>query len=417
MNKNNHLMEQIVSPGNLMAAWRSIRSNIPKPQRDRSAGADGVSLSEYEANLTTELHFLSHSLVNSSYQPQPPKLIWIKKPHGGERQIGILTVADRVAQRAALQILEPLWEPNFLSCSFGFRPGLSVQDALLFAQQSRSKEHRWLLDGDITDFFSSINHDILVNQIQRKVSDRRVLDLIHKWLEVGTLSSGLPKREHSISGKLPIWVQQTTRSLFNNDLPYHERPDLPDPYSFAQYESESNGFSYRNNSYDQTLKSTALQSFAKSGLFLGANWAKEQALKAGRAALNIARSPAGQQVLKRSAATAAVVAVAATGAATAYLINQNRLPGGTGVQQGSPISPLFGNIYLHLFDLMMTRRGHALVRYADDWVVAAPNRKQAEKAYIDAERSLQRLKLELNPQKTYIHSPNEKVHWLGGMIS
>ena len=153
MGLNRKLMEQISAPENLLLAWRSTRGNIPKHRRERSSGPDGISIADYEGNLTTELNFLSEALLSGRYRPHPPATFQISKPAGGRREIVVLNVADRVAQRAAQQILEPLWEPAFLGCSFGFRPGLSVNDAIGCAQNLRLQEQPWIVDGDISNCF------------------------------------------------------------------------------------------------------------------------------------------------------------------------------------------------------------------------------------------------------------------------
>ena len=417
MKTNDFLAEQIAAPNNLLLAWRNIRGNIPKYLRSRSAGPDGITIATFEENLTTELQFLSDALLQGHYQPQAPKIIQISKKSGGTRTVGILNVIDRVAQRAAQQVLEPLWEGNFLDCSFGFRPGLSIHDALHYAQQQRSSHLRWLLDGDITDCFGSIDHTLLMKQVQRQVHDHRTLNLIENWLDVGILSSGTPEEDRAIASTIQSWVEQGVQWISNQNAPISTGPYIPPEYRYAQYENPFNHYNPQPYENASRLSPQMARNFASSGLMLGASWAKKQFSKVGKQTIELIKSPVGKQILKKGViASSALAAIALTSATTAMLIQNNRLPKPTGVLQGSPISPLLANIYLHLFDLMMTKRGHTLVRYADDWVVLSDSRHDAERAYRDAEHSLNRLKLEINPSKTAIHLPNEKVKWLGGMI-
>ena len=420
MGLNQKLMEQIASPENLLLAWRNVRGNIPKYRRERSAGPDGISIAAYDENLTTELNFLSDALLTGRYQPRSPASFQIPKPSGGRRKIVVLNVTDRVAQRATQQVLEPIWEPDFLDCSFGFRPGLSVADALGCAQHLRIQKQRWLVDGDITDCFSALDHDLLMGQIQRRVHDQRVLRLIQKWLDVGILASGPPSEDETLVDKAQTvgkWVQQGAQWMLGQTIDNAD-PQNANSYEYARYERSGEPDHQPENTrgfYNQRVLSRQLTT---NGLLIGASWVRRQAGKVGKSAIYYVKSPAGRRLLKKSTlVSTALAGVAVAGAVTAFVLNQKTEPTPAGVLQGSPISPLFANIYLHLFDLMMTKRDHALVRYADDWVVLSPSRQDAEKAYKDADWALGRLHLQLNQEKTHIRHPNEKVKWLGGVIT
>ncbi len=419
MNTNPKLMEQLAAPENLLLAWRSVRGNIPKHRRQRSAGPNGVTLAEFEQDLTTQLEFLQDALVTGRYQPQQAARFLLPKKSGGRREIAVLNISERVAQRAAQQVLEPLWEPAFLDCSFGFRPGLSVANALTRAQQFRIQERRWVVDGDITNCFPSLDHDVLMGQLRRRIRDRRVLNLIQGWLDVGIMRSGLPLDDDSLLDK----AQSVTRLMQQGtDWVLNQAADEADPYHAARHEYGS----YRQLEDDQGMdaypdsrigKKSLARRLAANGLLLGSGWARRQVGKLGGQTVNFVKSPAGRRFLKKSALVSASMAgVAMTAAAAAYLLNRKAGPAPTGVLQGSPLSPLLANIYLHLYDLMITKRDHALVRFADDWVILTPTRRDAETAYKDAEWALGRVRLQLNPEKTHICHPDERVKWLGGVI-
>lgn len=414
------LMEQISAPENLLMAWRQVKGNIPKYRRDRSAGPDGISITDYEANLTTELNFLHDALISGRYKPAPATLFQVPKSGGGQREIMVLNIVDRVAQRSAQQVLEPLWEPRFLPCSFGFRPGLSVDDAIGCAQIIRQQEQRWVLDGDIMNCFPSLDHDVLMGQIQRRVLDKRVLQLMQSWLDIGVLATQPPHESENLLAKaqnVTNWVQQGSQWVF--DQPGDElSPYPPQRYEYAQYEQSDHQNQHLSLAPQNVFSQRAItRQLVSNGIMLGSGWVRRQAGKWGKNALDFARSPAGRRMLKKSVLVSTSLAgVAVAGAAAAVIINRQAGPKPVGVIQGSPISPLFANIYLHLFDLIMTKRDHSLVRYADDWLVLSSNRRDAEKAYKDAEKALSRLHLQLNPDKTHIRHPQEKVKWLGGVI-
>src|SRR3712207_6294347 len=118
------LIEQICSVENLTLAWRRVRSNIQVARRGRSAGPDAVTLRDFQADWTRQMTQLADELRCGTYRPLPPKRIAIPKSSGGERAIAILAVRDRIAQRAVQQVLEPLFDPLFLDCSYGCRPAL-----------------------------------------------------------------------------------------------------------------------------------------------------------------------------------------------------------------------------------------------------------------------------------------------------
>jgi RNA-directed DNA polymerase len=422
---DDNLMEQVAAPENLLAAWRAVRGNIPKRRRAQSSGPDGVSLVDFEQDLTAQLNFLSDALLNGRYRPHSPKRFKIRKGSHGQRELAILTVTDRVAQRAAQQVLVPLWEPRFLPCSFGFRPGCSIDDALNYARDLRN-ERRWVVDGDICDCFPSIDHDILMKQVKRRVHDRRVLVLIQSWLDVGIMNAGPPlddegllERVHTVSR----WVEHSA------DWAFQRVAEETDPYAAAQYSIASgDNMDYYDEFADSPtpdrdrlvtrMRHSLMRRFLANGLMLGAGWMRSQIGNVGKKAFTFAKSPKGRRLLKKSALTSTGMAgVAAAAAITAYFINRKAGPAPTGILQGSPLSPLLANIYLHLFDLMMVKRDHALVRFADDWLILNSSRREADQAYGEAERSLDRLRLELNLDKTHIRHPNEKVKWLGGIVA
>lgn len=268
-------LEVFFSLDNLMRAWRKVRAN------GGGAGVDGETLRKFEANLRANLKGLHDELVTGNYEPPPVRVVYVPKGRGEWRPLGILTVRDRVAQRAVYDALAPLYEGKFLECSFGFREGRSIQDAVALVEQHRDAGRRWVVDGDIKDCFERIDHRLLMQMVARDVKDQRVLQLVERWL---------------------------TARVFNE----------------MRQEKKN-----------------------------------------------------------------------------------------VGTFQGGVISPLLANVYLHTFDVELTRAGLALVRYADDWIVLNAKKADAETALEKAGRALEKLRLLINPGKTRITHFDEGFSFLG----
>jgi len=416
---DDHLMEQLAAPENLLAAWRSVRGNIPRYRRDRASGPDGVSLTEFERDLTAQLNILHDMLMSNRYLPIPPAHFRLRKKSGGERVISVLSVRDRVAQRAAQQTLEPLWEVEFLDCSFGFRPGLSIDQAITCAQRLRAGGNPWAVDGDISACFDSLDHDLLVERVKRKVHDGRVMRLLQNWLDAGVMQAGAPQpNEHPLAGQIEKATHSAQRGM---DWVLGTLVQERDPYRAAHYEAsreaepgEAARLATRPDALASGIRRQALQQIAANGLMWGASLVQPAIQGMSKTALTTFSSPTGRRLLQKGAlASSGFAGVAILAALGAYLLNRQAGPASTGVLQGSPLSPLLANIYLHPFDVMLQHRGHRLVRFADDWVILCPDQPAAESAYNDAVHSLARLRLKVNREKTCLRGPGETFEWLG----
>ncbi len=443
MNQTMNLMEKVAAPDNLLAAWRAVRGNIPVYRRQRSAGPDGVTLAEYERDLTTQLSSLRHLLLKGRYQPQQPGLISIQKPNGGKRQIAILNVSDRIAQRAAQQVLEPLYEPTFLPCSFGFRPGRSIQDAVYCARRMRGHGYGWVVDGDIASCFDSLDHRLLLQRIGKHIGDSRLMDLLTQWLNLGVLENGIPaehenwlvqgwKKAQNGVRKGVDWTLTTLGQQRWEDPaqdPWNQ-PGVPQP-GFG-LDPEQEGFidadyqpvdadPYQPGNYPDaegtSMRRRALQQIGSGGLLLGLGWARRGLAKAVPTAAAALKTPAGRAILKQGLMVGGGTLGAVAGVAVAaYLVYRQVGPSAAGILQGSPLSPLLANIYLHAFDHALTRGGYRMVRYADDWVILCPDEHSAEKAYNQSILALSQIHLKVNPEKTHILSPADPLEWLGEVI-
>lgn len=190
------LMEEIVSRGNMMAAYDRVMRNKGAP------GIDEMPVTDLKAYVQEHWSRIKEELLAGKYRPLPVLKVEIPKPEGGTRMLGIPTVLDRLIQQAVHQVLSPKFDPGFSSSSYGFRPGKSAHKAVLAAQKFVMSGRRWVVDIDLEKFFDRVNHDILMSLIRHKVKDLRVLKLIDSYLKAGMFEGGIvsPRQEGTPQG-------------------------------------------------------------------------------------------------------------------------------------------------------------------------------------------------------------------------
>jgi RNA-directed DNA polymerase len=184
--KVHSLVDKIYKRKNLEIAWERVRANRG------SGGVDGQTLEQFAAELDQQLDRLQSELQEKTYQPQPVRQVQIPKAgkSGEFRTLGIPAIYDRVCQQALLNRLEPIFEPIFDDANFGYRRGRSTKDAMRKVWREIQNGQEWIVDGDLKDFFGSVEHEKLLTLVAQQIADSRVLDLIRAMLKAGSYGQG-----------------------------------------------------------------------------------------------------------------------------------------------------------------------------------------------------------------------------------
>lgn len=184
-NTGSALLLAALTRENLQRAWKRVKAN------KGAAGVDGLDIVQTTAHLRTAWPMIRDQLLSGRYRPMPVRRVTIPKPDGGERELGIPTVTDRLIQQALLQVLQPILDPSFSDYSYGFRPGRRAQDAVLAAQSYVQSGRRVVVDVDLERFFDRVNHDILIDRLQRRIGDAGVIRLVRAYLNSGIMMGGV----------------------------------------------------------------------------------------------------------------------------------------------------------------------------------------------------------------------------------
>jgi len=179
------LLGAVLARANMQQAMKRVRSNRG------AAGIDGLGIDETAERLVWEWPSLREQLLRGTYRPQPVRRVMIPKPDGGERELGIPTVTDRLIQQALLQVLQPLLDPTFSQHSYGFRPGRSAHMAIQTAQAYVQSGRRVVVDVDLEKFFDRVHHDILIDRLRKRVADAGVIRLVRAYLTSGIMDGGV----------------------------------------------------------------------------------------------------------------------------------------------------------------------------------------------------------------------------------
>lgn len=179
------LLGQALETQNMQIAWKRVKAN------KGAAGVDGRDIVQAEQYLRSAWAGIKAQLLNGTYIPEPVRRVRIPKAEGGQRELGIPTVVDRLIQQALLQVLQPLVDPGFSEHSHGFRPGRRAHDAVRQAQRYVQAGHRVVVDIDLEKFFDRVNHDILMQRVKKHVVQPAMLRLIRAYLNAGVMDGGV----------------------------------------------------------------------------------------------------------------------------------------------------------------------------------------------------------------------------------
>ncbi|MBI3771741.1 MAG: group II intron reverse transcriptase/maturase [Gammaproteobacteria bacterium] len=217
-----HLLEQIVTRDNLTRAWKRVKAN------KGAAGADAITVKDFPTWAREHWPNIKAQLLAGDYQPTAVRRVWIPKPNGDKRPLGIPCIADRVIQQAIAQVLTPIYEPLFSDHSYGFRPGRNAHQAVRQVREDIRSGNRIVVDIDLAAFFDSVNHDVLMRLLAKRVRDKRVLKLIGRYLRAGIVIEGVkhptplgvpqggplsPLLANIMLHELDVYLQQQNRSF------------------------------------------------------------------------------------------------------------------------------------------------------------------------------------------------------------
>jgi RNA-directed DNA polymerase len=393
---NGMLFQQVTALPSLHTAWRKVRANRG------AAGIDAVSLHTFEANLAANLQELARCLVSRSYQPLPARFVTVTKENGKERELAILAVRDRVAQRAVLDVIEPLIEPLLLDCSFAFRAGRNCEMAVQRLLAARANGFWWTVESDVQDFFPSVDRRLLLNDLTPVINDAEVLRLLRLWLDAGALepqdagwAGGLMRQGRELVASLQLQIKDAVSSSVDDFVAERlgvaggwEETGPPSAEDWAAMQQEA----------AQQARQASLKRIVQDGALLA--WSHRGLLA----------KVLGPKVLGVGGVAVAAAMLAPKALSLYRNYTQEDL---LGTLQGAPISPLLTNFYLTPFDQTLTQQGWRLLRYCDDFVIQCRTETEARAALQAAEQAARERRLTLHPDKTRIVPPDGAFEFLG----
>ena len=224
------LLQAALTRQSLQGAWQRVKAN------KGAAGVDGLDIEATAQLLRTSWPDIRAALLAGHYRPKPVRKVLIPKPDGSQRELGIPTVTDRLIQQALLQVLQPLIDPTFSDHSHGFRPARRAQDAVKAARHYVQQGKRVVVDVDLSKFFDRVNHDILMDRLQKHISDVQVLRLIRAYLNAGIMDGGIVlERDKGTPQGGPLSPLLANVLLDEVDKALEARG-----YSFARYADDCN---------------------------------------------------------------------------------------------------------------------------------------------------------------------------------
>jgi RNA-directed DNA polymerase len=256
------LFERFLSRENLARALKRVEANHGAP------GPDGMKTEDLRPWLHAHWPEVRARLDAGTYRPQPVRRVFIPKPGGKVRGLGVPTVLDRLIQQALLQVLTPVFDPQFADQSYGFRPGRSAHQAVRAAQEAIASGHSWVVDLDLEAFFDQVNHDALMARCARRIDDKKVLKLLRAYLGAGVMQDGvkIPQEEGTPQGS-PLSPLLANIMLDDLDQELSERG-----HEFVRYADDIMVYVKSERAGERVMQST--RTFVEKRLKLHVNEAK-----------------------------------------------------------------------------------------------------------------------------------------------
>lgn len=179
------LLSKVLDRDNMNRAYKRVKAN------KGASGVDGMTVDEALPWLKEHKEELLKRIENGKYKPSPVRRVEIPKDNGGRRLLGIPTVIDRIIQQAIAQVLIPIYEPKFSQGSYGYRPNRSAKDAIEKVREYANKGYKFAVSLDLSKYFDTLNHELLMNMLRKDIHDKRLIDLIKKYLKSGVMENGV----------------------------------------------------------------------------------------------------------------------------------------------------------------------------------------------------------------------------------
>jgi retron-type reverse transcriptase len=388
--------DEIGSVETLTRAWRAVR------RAGGGAGADGQTIAAFERRWAANMAELAAELRTRRYHPLPLKAFLLPKPDGGTRPISLLSLRDRIVQRAVLEVVQPAFLAVASPSAFGALPGRGVPQALARVEAARATGLAWIVHTDIARFFEEIAHERIRAAFRAVVADRDLNGLVAEWLAAGVIGPGIRSTpDNCIPTDVTADAGTTLAADAANGLDEWRVAEAPGLFGWVRRTAVEFPELDVLRPLAVGLAGRAGGQLLRGGLSLVPG-AAGVALGLGVGAAGLTALALARRHLRRTAAVRAGDEV----------VDWQRL----GTPQGAPLSPLLATSALAPLDVALNAGRRSLVRYVDDMVVLCPDEGEARRALADIEAAVTALGLRLNEAKTAVQPYDAGFTFLGAQL-